>query len=315
MNTHAMRAVTIAKPGGLEVLEVSDRPVRAAGPGEVRIAVKAAAISPTDLLIREHGAGARFPPPWIPGMDAAGTIESIGADVDRLRVGDRVMAATTPQRLEGGAQIAMLVVPAACVTTMPSGSTFAEASTLPMNGLTALLGLELMGLRAGQTLAVSGGAGWLAYLMIVLAKLRGLRVLADAKPAEMELVRSYGADVVVARGDRFCEEIRVAVPAGVDALFDTALLLRSAFPALRDGGVMVPVRGWDGSATERGIEIRPVFVSEALERTDWLEQLRDLTSRGALRPRVAAEYPVERVADAQRAMAAGGLRGRAVLLL
>ncbi len=309
-----MRAVTIAKPGGFEVLDVTERPVRAAGPGEVRVAVKAAAVSPTDLLLREHGAGPGFPPPWIPGMDAAGTIESVGAGVDRLRVGDPVMVATTPRRPEGGAQIELLVVPAPSVTTIPSKSTFAEASTLPMNGLTALLSLELLGLRPGQTLAVSGGAGWLAYLVIVLAKRRGLRVLADAKSGEVELVRRYGADVVVARGERFCEEIRAEVPDGVDALVDTALLLRSAFPALRDGGVLVPVRGWDGSATERGIEVRPVLVSDALERTEWLEQLRDLASDGVIRPRVAAEYPVERVADAHRAMAAGGIRGRAVLI-
>ncbi len=309
-----MRAVTIAKTGGLDVLEVKDRTVRAAGHGEVRIAVKAAAVNPTDILVREHGAGPGIPPPWIPGMDAAGVIESVGAGVERLRVGEEVMATTTPRRPEGGAQIELLVVPAASVVAIPTGATLAQASTLPMNGLTALLGLELLGFAPGQTLAVSGGAGWLAYLVIVLAKLRGLRVLADAKPEEVELVRSYGADVVVARGERFCEEIRAVVPAGVDGLFDTALLLHAGFPAIRDGGVIVPVRGWDGSATERGIEVRAVMVSEALERTAWLEELRELASSGRIKLRVAGEYPVERVADAQRAMAAGGLRGRAVLV-
>jgi NADPH:quinone reductase-like Zn-dependent oxidoreductase len=76
----------------------------------------------------------------------------------------------------------------------------------------------------------------------------------------------------------------------------------------------VPVRGWDKGPAERGIRVLPVFVAEALERTDWLNELRDLASRGLLKLRVAGEYPPERAADAQRAMEAGGLRGRAVIV-
>ncbi len=77
---------------------------------------------------------------------------------------------------------------------------------------------------------------------------------------------------------------------------------------------MVVVRGWDGSETERGIEVRPVFVREVLERTDWLWELRRLASEGKLELRVAGEYPPERAAEAQRAMDAGGLRGRALIV-
>jgi len=99
----------------------------------------------------------------------------------------------------------------------------------------------------------------------------------------MELVRSYGADVVVTRGDRFGSEVRVKVAGGVDALFDTAVLGRDSFSAIRDGGAYVPVRGWDGSPSERDIRIRPVMVMEALTRTDWLNELRDLASSGASR--------------------------------
>jgi NADPH:quinone reductase len=73
-----MRAVAITAPGGPEVLTVVDRPVREAGPGEVRIAVRAAAVNPTDIGLRERGAGPDLAPPWIPGMDAAGVVESAG---------------------------------------------------------------------------------------------------------------------------------------------------------------------------------------------------------------------------------------------
>jgi NADPH:quinone reductase-like Zn-dependent oxidoreductase len=86
-------------------------------------------------------------------------------------------------RREGGAPATYIVVPSASVVHKPEGVTFAEAATVAMNGLTALYALDFTALSAGQTLAVSGGAGWLAYLTIVLAKLRGLRVIADAKRA------------------------------------------------------------------------------------------------------------------------------------
>jgi NADPH2:quinone reductase len=309
-----VRAVVITEPGGPEVLSVANRPVHDAGPGEVRIAVKAAAVNPTDIGLREGGAGDDLAPPWVPGMDAAGIVESVGHGVDRFGVGDEVMAAVSPRRPEGGAQAELIVVPAASVVAIPDGATFQEAATLPMNGLTARLGLELLGLTAGQRLAVSGGAGLLASYVIALAKVRGLRVIADARPGDRELVRSFGADVVVPRGEGFSAAVREEAADGVDALFDTALLGRTAFPAIRDGGAMVVVRGWDDSTPERGIEIRPIAVRTVLERTDWLQELREFASDGRIALRVAAEYPPEQAAEAQRMMAAGGLRGRAVIV-
>ena len=81
-------------------------------------------------------------------------------------------------------------------------------------------------------------------------------------------------------------------------MYDTALLRREAFPAIRDGGQIVVVRGWDGEAVEdRGIRVHPVFVAQVLERTDWLERLRELASAGTLKLRVAHEYPPEQAAD------------------
>src|SRR5271155_4435940 len=113
-----MRAVGITAPGGPEVLSVIDRPVREAGPGEVRIAVRAAAVNPTDIGLRKAGVSG-LPAPWTPGMDAAGTIESVGEGVERLRVGEQVMAAVSARRPEGGAQIELLVVPQASVVAIP----------------------------------------------------------------------------------------------------------------------------------------------------------------------------------------------------
>ncbi len=224
------------------------------------------------------------------------------------------MAAVMPRRPEGGAQAEYIVVPAASVVPIPEGVSLAEASTLPMNGLTALRALELAALGKGQFLGVSGGAGLLAHYAIAVAKRQGIRVIADAKPEEVELVRSYGADVVVERGPRFSDAVRREVTVGVDALLDTALLGETALSAIRDRGVYIPVRGWGDKPGERGIEIKPVFVSEVLERTEWLELLRDMVATAEIKLRVAEEYAPERIADAQRALAAGGLRGRPVIV-
>lgn len=309
-----MRAVVIPEPGDPDVLEVVDRPARKPGAGEVRIAVKAAAVNPTDIGLRQRGGG-DLPAPWVPGMDAAGIVESVGPDVDRLGVGDQVMAAVSPRRPEGGAQQELLVVPAVSVVPIPDGVTLIEAATLPMNGLTARSGLELLGLKGGDTLAVTGGAGLLASYVIPLAKEQGLRVIADAKPEDEELVRSFGADVVVPRGQGFTDAVLQEAPEGVDAVYDTALLRRAAFPAIRDGGQIVVVRGWDGDEVEdRGIRVHPVRVASVLERTDWLEELRRLASEGRIKLRVAKEFPPEQAAEAERLMDAGGLRGRAVIV-
>jgi NADPH:quinone reductase-like Zn-dependent oxidoreductase len=306
------RALGIREPGGPEALGVIERTVRAAGPGEVRIAVAAAAVNPTDIGLRAAGADG-LDPPWTPGMDAAGTIESVGPGVDRLAPGDEVMAAVSPRRPEGGAQAALIVVPAASVVAIPSGATVAEAATLPMNGLTAMRGLELLALAAGETLAVSGGAGLLASYVIALAHERGLRVIADAKAGEESLVRGFGADVVVARSDDFAGAVRGVEPDGVAGVYDTALLNDAAFGAIREGGGLVVVRGWPGGDAPRGIQVRPVFVREVIERTEWLEELRRLAGEGRLQLRVAASFGPEQAAEAHRLMDAGGLRGRALI--
>jgi NADPH2:quinone reductase len=306
------RAVGIPEAGGPEVLAVIDRPVREPAEGEVRIAVAAAAVNPTDIGLRAMGADG-IDPPWTPGMDASGTIEAGGPGVDRLAVGDEVMAAVSPRRPEGGAQAALVVVPAASVVRIPDGATLEEAATLPMNGLTAMRGLELLDLADGDTLAVAGGAGLLASYVIGLAHERGLRVIADAKAGEEELVRGFGADVVVARSDDFAGAVRGVEPDGVAGVYDTALLNDAAFGAIRDGGGLVVVRGWQGGDAPRGIQVHPVFVREVLERTEWLEELRRLASEGRLQLRVAGRFAPEDAAEAHRLMDAGGLRGRALI--
>lgn len=308
-----MRAVSILQAGDVDVLEVADRSVREPGTREVRIEVRAAAVNPTDTLLRAGG-DESTPAPWVPGMDAAGVVESIGPGVERIAVGDEVMAAVFPRRPEGGAQAELIVVPLASVVPIPAGASFTQAATLPMNGLTAIYGLDVLGLRPGAVLAVSGGAGLLASYVIPIAKERGLAVLADSSPRDEQLVRGFGADIVVPRGDDFTAAVRAEIPEGVDGLFDTASLGSAAFGAIADGGTMIAVRGWDDTPTEREIQVKPIMVRNVLDRTDWLFELHRMASAGALSMRVASEHPPEEIAHAHRVTTAGGLRGRAVIV-
>jgi len=134
------KAVTYKGRGGYDVIEVLGRQVRLPAAGEVRIEVKAAAVNPTDLLLRSSGPAYQASL-IVPGMDAAGIIESVGPGVTRLRPGENVMAVVSPRRPDGGAQAQYIVVPAASVVPIPEGSSLTEAATLPMNGLTALRAL------------------------------------------------------------------------------------------------------------------------------------------------------------------------------
>ncbi len=311
-----MRGVGVVEFGGPEALQVVDLPEVHAGPGEVRIRVHAATVNPTDTFVRS-GARAealrKDPPPYIPGMDAAGVLDEVGADTSTdLAVGDAVMAMVIPSGSHG-AYRGSIVLAADAVVRAPAGSTHAEASTLPMNGLTARQSLDQLALQPGQTIAVTGAAGCYGGYVVQLAKADGLRVIADASAVDEQLVRDLGADVVVPRGDDIAAQIRKVAPDGVDALADGAVQTELALGAVRDGGGFASVRGWQGSG-ERGIVHHVTMVYTYDHRADLLDRLRQQTEDGALSLRVAASYEPENAADAHRRLEAGGTRGRCVIV-
>jgi NADPH:quinone reductase-like Zn-dependent oxidoreductase len=310
-----MRAVGIVQHGGPEALEIVDIPERHAGPGEVRLRVYAATVSPTDTYQR-NGAFAPQqakvgPPPYVPGMDAAGVIDEIGEGVTHLAVGDRAMAIVQPRGSHGGYS-SSLVLPAGSVARAPAGTDHAAASTLPMNGLTARLSLDKLDLRPGQTIAVTGAAGCYGGYVVQLAKADGLRVVADASAADRELVQQLGADVVLERGPGFAARVREQFPEGVDALADGAITGDASFAAVRDGGGIAVVRGSQGEPG-RGISEHVIWVSEYLKAWERLDRMRQQVESGELTLRVAAVYPAEKAAEAHRRLEAGGTRGRLVL--
>jgi NADPH:quinone reductase-like Zn-dependent oxidoreductase len=301
------------------VLEVSQLPEPKPGAGEVRIRVAAATVNPTDISFRSGRqlttaqlAEMGVHPPFIPGMELAGVVDAVGDGTD-WRIGDRVMAIVNPRRPGGGAQAEMVVVPAASVARVPQGTSLEAAATLPMNGLTVRLALDRLALRPGQTLGVTGAAGAVGGYAVELGVSEGLRVIAVARPQDEALVRRFGAATFVPSGDAAIRAVYDAAPGGVDGLIDAAVLDAAALPAIRDGGKLATVRGFAGPS-ERGITIEPVRVTSYLLEHDALDRLGQLVAAGRLTLRVAETFPPERAADAQRKMAAGGTRGRLVIV-
>lgn len=312
---HVVGVMEFGGPEALQVVEVPDPP--APGPSEVKIRVHAATVNPTDTYMRNGTYAPRIEapgPPYIPGMDAAGEVLEVGPHVEGFDPGDRVMAVVLPTRPAGGAYAQQIVVPAASVARAPEGTSHAEASTLPMNGLTARQSLDQLGLSAGQTIAVTGAAGSYGGYVVQLAKLDGLRVVADASESDEELVRSLGADVVVRRGDDVPDRIREVVPEGVDGLADGSVQSELLFPAIRDGGGMAVVRGFSGDAP-RGIRLHQTWVGRYATDGAALDKLGRLVEEGAITLRVAQTFPADRASEAHRLLEQGGVRGRLVIEL
>jgi NADPH:quinone reductase len=312
-----MRVIGVMEFGGYDALEVIEVPDPEPGPGEVRIRVHAATVNPTDTYWRNGAYAGRLgdrQPPFVPGMDGAGVVDALGEGVTGLAVGDRVMAVVVPTGPRGGAYAELVVVPARSVAPAPAGTSHVEASTLPMNGLTARLTLDLLALPAGATLAVTGAAGAYGGYVVQLAKVDGLRVVADAAPADEDLVRDLGADVVVPRGDDVAERIREVVPEGVDGLADGSVQQDLVVPAIRDGGALAAVRRYDGDPG-RGIAFSQVWVTTYAEEQEKLAELGRLVEQGAVTLRVAQTFAPEEAGEAHRLLEAGGTRGRLVIEL
>lgn len=310
-----MRAVGLFTHGGPEVLQIVDVPEGHAGPGEVRIRVHAATVNPTDVGVRNGSRAEQQksdPPPYVPGMEAAGIVDEVGGGVPgRLKVGDAVIAIVVPKGSHG-AYREQIVLDARSVVRAPAGKTHAEAATLPMNGLTARLSLDLLKLSPGQVIAVTGAAGAYGGYVIQLAKSEGLTVVADASEADEKLVLSLGADIVVRRGDDIASRIRTHFPKGVDGLADGAVLNALAIPAVRDGGAFTAVRGFQGPP-QRDIRFTTTWVRTYAQEFEKLDRLRRQVEAGEITLRVAEVYPPERAAEAHRRLEAGGTRGRLVI--
>ncbi|MFJ9364669.1 NADP-dependent oxidoreductase [Nocardia sp. NPDC101769] len=310
-----MRAVVIRSFGGPEVLEQAEVPVPSPGPGQVRIRVTAAGVNPVDLHTRSGGlaqAGLMVPRDVIGlGWDVAGTIDEIGSGVPDFARGDQAYGLSDRLDVPLGAQADFVVLDAAAVALAPRRASAVEAATIPLNALTAVQSLDALALTAGQTVLITGAAGALGGFAVELAVSQGLRVVATAAAPDEDLVRELGAEFFVPRGGRLGEAVRALIPGGADGAVDAASLGAEALDAVRSGGAFAAVVGGAEPAGLRGIRVSNTWIRADGPR---LAELAALVDAGRLTPRVAGTLPLDRVADAHHQLAAGGLRGRLVLI-
>ncbi|MDT0345349.1 NADP-dependent oxidoreductase [Streptomyces litchfieldiae] len=309
-----MRAVVAKSFGGPEVLDVTEVPVPAPGAGQVRVRVEAATVNPVDLATRSGvlatvGLMTARDVTGI-GWDVAGRVDEVGAGVTAFTPGDRVIGLHDRLDVPLGAYAEFVVLDADALAPAPDGLSAAEAATLPLNGLTALQALDLLGLRPGATLLITGAAGAVGGFAVELAALRGLRVVAVADAGDEAFVRAAGARWFVPRSAELGEAVRALVPGGVDGALDAAVLGVRALDAVRNRGAFVSLIAGAAPLPLRGIRVAEQWVAADGAALAWLSSL---AASGRLTPRVADSLPLEQAAQAQELLAKGGLRGRLVL--
>lgn len=303
MSNSTFRTAVVRTPNGPDSIDIIEVPVTEPGPGQVRVTVAGATVNPVDLAITNgvfHAIGAVQQTEHTGlGWDFAGTIVAVGAGVD-LALGTRVAGLVAGVDRDFGTYAEQLVVPATDIAVVPDDLDLISAATVPLNAQTAAQIVELLGdAPAGENgLLVTGAAGAVGGYVVALAQDRGWRVTGLARTEDEKFVRGLGADFST-----------VTTP-GWDAVADTATLQEAALELIRDGGRYVGVLPYDAPSPERGIRIESVMA-----HTDGaqLAELLARTQSGELPARVYSVVPLDRVADAHKAVAKGGIRGRYVI--
>ncbi|MCC6497974.1 MAG: NADP-dependent oxidoreductase, partial [Propionibacteriaceae bacterium] len=210
-----MRAIQFTRFGGPEVLSlVTDAPIPEPGRGHLRIRVRAAGVNPYDHKLRTGTTGAALTGPVIPGLEASGVVDELGAGVSDVGVGDEVFGLTS-----GGAAAEYAVLRAWALK--PPSFSFAAAAGIAVAGETAVRVLHLLALQPGQVLLVHGASGGVGQAAVQLAREAGLRVIGTAGEANHDLLAELGAEPVT-YGEGLVARVAALAPGGVDGVFDTA---------------------------------------------------------------------------------------------
>ncbi|MFE9252483.1 NADP-dependent oxidoreductase [Streptomyces sp. NPDC007088] len=297
-----MKKVSFAEFGGPDVLHLIDAEEPHAGPGQVRVAVRAAGVNPVDWRVREGQVLAAHPlhlPAGV-GLDAAGVVDEIGAGVEDVAVGDRVFG-------EGSSTYAEFAVLTAWAR-MPEGLSFEEAAGYPSVVETALRLLREVGVRAGQTLLVSGASGGVGSAVLQIARERGVTVIGTAGAANQDYLRGLGA-LATTYGEGWVERVRRL--GRVDAALDLAGsgVIRELVELTGDPRTVISIA--DLGAPELGVR----FSGVAGSVPDALAEAAELISRGKLHIPVEKSYPLAEAAAAHIDSQAGHTRGRRVMVV
>ncbi|MET8685188.1 NADP-dependent oxidoreductase [Streptomyces sp. NPDC004732] len=297
-----MKRVSFAEFGGPDVLQLLDAEEPHAGPGQIRIAVRAAGVNPVDWRIRE-GQKLGAHPTELPagvGLDAAGIVDEVGDGVEGVEVGEHVFG----EGLDTYAEFAVL----SAWGRMPAGLTFEEAAGYPSVVETALRIIREVGAQPGQTLLVSGASGGVGSAVLQIARGRGIAVIGTAGAANQDYLRGLGA-LATTYGEGWAERVREL--GHVDAALDLAGsgVIRELVELVGDPQKVVSIA--DLGAPELGVR----FSGVAGSVPDALAEAADLISRGKLHIPVEKSYTLAEAAAAHVDSQAGHTRGRRVIIV
>lgn len=302
-----MRAIVIDRYGDADVLRPREMPEPAAAPGQLLIAVAAAAVNPADHKWRA-GMFASLVPlsmPHVLGYDVAGTVLALGAGVTGFAVGDRVAAMLDPVTKGGYAE--RVAAAAAAAARLPDGLDFARAAAVPCSSLTGAQAVdEAIQPAAGQTLLITGATGAVGLVALLTAIRRGTRVVAAVRRRYADAARTAGAAEVVILG----EEAWQGAP--FDHVFDTVggEAVAGLCRHLRPGGRLVTAATTPIDPT--GLPAAPQFFAVHPDGARLRGLLEDVAA-GRLPVTIARRLPLDRASEAQRLVEAGGLVGKVVL--
>jgi NADPH:quinone reductase-like Zn-dependent oxidoreductase len=316
-----MRAVVIHRYGSADELKPEEIPTPSPAADEVLVRVRSAGVNPVDWKIRSGMLRAilwlKFP--FVPGFDISGEVKSVGARVTRFGPGDLVYALLGVPR--GGGYAEMAVAPESAVAHKPRALSHIEAASMPVAALTALQAIRDLGrLRPGQSLLVNGASGGVGTFAVQIGKALGGHVAAVCGPANLELVRSLGADLVI----DYSREDFTARHETWDVILDA--VAKSSFGRCRrvlatDGTYITTLPG--PGVFFQGYVLQPllrILGREQRARTLFakargadLESLAALADDGRLKPVIDRVYPLEQARDAHRRSESQRARGKLVL--
>jgi NADPH:quinone reductase-like Zn-dependent oxidoreductase len=341
-----VKALVQTGHGGPEVLRVEERPDPPAGPGEIRIAVKAAGVNFADTMARVGLYPDAPKPPCVMGYEVAGVVESVGEGVEERSVGDRVIAGT-----RFGGQAELVTVPAGQALPLPERLSFEQGAAFPVNYGTAYAALIIVGsLRVGSHVLIHAAAGGVGIAATQIARNAGAEIYGTASASKHDAIRTQGvAHAIDYRNLDFeAEVMRLTGGEGVDLVVDALgpTSFRKDYRLLRPGGRLV-MYGISEASTERGRDIPAMLRSLAkmplatipwwkslalmnenkgvfgLNMLKWWDRegnldrlteplMADLEA-GRLEPVVAESFPFERAGDAHRFIAERRNVGKVVL--
>ncbi len=299
-----MKAVRFSRFGGPEVLEIADLPDPHPGPGQVRIAVHAAGVNPSDWKKRKGLMDGDLPQTM--GYEAAGIVDEVGEGVADVAVGDRVFGFCA----EGTAQAELAVL--SYYAPIPPSLDFAGAAALPAAVETATRALDQLGVGSGSTLLINGASGSVGSAAVQLAVVRGARVIGTASPANHDYLRSLGAEPV-AYGEGLVERVRGLAPDGVDVALDVAgsSVLPDLIELASGPEHVVTIADFAG-AQEHRVTFSSGDAGRALHA---LAEIGELIESGRFSLPVAQTFPLAEIAEAHRVSEDGHVRGKLVLLV